>query len=95
MRYQNEVGRLTRTEMTTITAETFAMNLEHYFKEAVKRGLRVVTPEGRIFSIEEVDCTYSEEELKARWDKAHSDQQEGKLQRTSTPEELSALLASL
>ena len=38
--------------MTTITAEAFAMNVERYLKQAIKYGLRVITPEGHILLVE-------------------------------------------
>ena len=40
------------TTMTTITAEAFAMNVERYLKQAIKHGLRVITPEGHILLVE-------------------------------------------
>jgi len=38
--------------MTTITAEAFAMNVERYLKQAIKHGLRVITPEGHMLLVE-------------------------------------------
>ncbi len=37
--------------MTTITAEAFAKNVERYLKEALQRGLRIVTSEGQVLHI--------------------------------------------
>ena len=42
--------------MTTITAEAFAKNVERYLKEALQRGLRIVTSEGQMLHIGQAEA---------------------------------------
>ena len=88
--------------MTTITAEAFAKNVERYLKEALQRGLRIVTSEGQMLHIGQAEALtengltpYEEEMLQRSIEAGEEDLRAGRYTSVRTPEELQAFLDTL
>lgn len=88
--------------MTTITAEAFAMNLERYLKEALKRGIQITTG-GRTLRVEKVDepltengmTEREEQELLKAIQEGEADYEAGRYTTIRSTEELHSFLDSL
>ena len=88
--------------MTTITAEAFVKNVERYLKEALQRGLRIVTSEGKTLHIGQAEALtengltpYEEEMLQRSIEAGEEDLRAGHYTSVRTPEELQAFLDAL
>ena len=88
--------------MTTITAEAFAKNVERYLKEALQRGLRIVTSEGQMLHIGQAEALnengltpHEEEMLQRSIEAGEEDLRAGSYTSVHTPEELQAFLDAL
>lgn len=68
--------------MTTITEEVFARNLAYYLREAVRKGLRVVTSEGVTIDMgrskyDDDDSRYTKDAFFAMVDRAKAEAEAG------------------